>query len=108
MEPELKSGQRRRPVRRLFWIVVGVLIGVAGTAGFERALLSEPQEPKVVDIVCMPTRFELSGRSTEQGVLVRVYDNGYAYPGLLLDPADESARSGEVNGLQYNFDLCIP
>ena len=104
MDPEADNERRRRP---MLAIGFGVLIGAAGMAAFDRAVLSDADEPKVVDIMCMPVMYA-NGGPAPLGVIFRVYDNGYAYKDLLLEPADEPGRTGESEGFKYDIDVCIP
>ena len=103
MEAEPKRAELRRP---MVWGIVGLVIGAAGVSGLDRVVRAEPDRPKVVDVLCVPTTYASTNRLTGTGVVVLVYDDGRPEP--RLDISDGSSGIVEANGLKVNLDLCIP
>ena len=101
-----EGGRRKRPV---LWAIVGVAFGAAAMAGVDRLVLREPHVRKVVDTYCMPVVLESTGEIAPLGILVRVYDDGYAYPGVLLNATQEAMRDlGSESAFLGGADYCVP
>ena len=108
MEAEPRAARRKRPI---IWALAGVMVGATAMAGVDRLVLSEPDQPKVVDTYCMPVILDESGEIAPLGVLVRVDEDGYAYAGVLLDGVQEEMRDLSALGdqpLLGGADYCAP
>ena len=104
MEAEPRAARRKRPI---ILALAGVIVGATAMAGVDRVVLSEPEQPKVVDTYCMPVVLN-TGEIGPLGIVVRVDEDGYAYAGVLLDGVQQELRRVDDETFKGGADYCAP
>ena len=104
MEAEPRAARRRRPI---ILSLAGAIVGATAMAGVDRVVLSEPDQPKVVDTYCMPVVLD-TGEIAPLGIVVRVDEDGYAYAGVLLDGVQQELRRVDNEDFIGGADFCAP